>query len=81
VELAEPLRPRPRLQVDVCPGGPLLLVAVPVKNRVCRFYRDSSIRMQLGYNKLQQLVRMQTDMNPYHMLKLPMFAYELDWAK
>jgi hypothetical protein len=56
-------------------------VSVPVKNRVCRLYRDSSIRMQLGYNKMQQLVHMQTDMNPFHMLKLPMFAYELDWAK
>jgi hypothetical protein len=68
-------------EIEVCTGGPLLLVAVPVKNQVCHYYRDSSIRLQLGFNKTQQLVRMQTDMNPYHMLKLPMFAFELDWAK
>jgi hypothetical protein len=68
-------------EIEVCPGGPLLLVSVPVKNRVCHYYRDSSIRLQLGFNKTQQLVRMQTDMNPYHMLKLPGFAFELDWAK
>lgn len=68
-------------EVDVCPGGPLLLVALPVKNRVCRFYRDRSIRVQLGFNSAQQLVRIQTDMNPYRMLKLPALGVEVYWGR
>jgi len=53
----------------------------PVKNRICRYYRDTSIRLQLGYNSTLQLVRVQTDMNPYRTLKLPMLGVELYWAR
>jgi hypothetical protein len=52
-----------------------------VKNRVCRFYRDSSIHLQLGFNSAEQLVRMQTDMNPYRMLKLPALRVEVYWGR
>jgi hypothetical protein len=68
-------------EVQICPGGPLILITVPVQNRVCRYYRDSSIRQVLGYNALQQLVHMQTDMHPFRMLKLPFFDFELSWAR
>ncbi len=68
-------------EVQICPGGPLILITVPVQNRVCRYYRDSSIRQVLGYNALQQLVHMQTDMRPFHVLKLPGFDFELSWAR
>lgn len=71
----------PPREVVVCPGGPLLLVALPVRNRICRYYRDDSIRLQLGFNASLQLVRIQSDMSPYRMLKLPMFGLEVDWAK
>lgn len=64
-----------------CPGGPLLLGAVPVKNAVCRFYRDANVRVQLGFNSRLQLVRIQTDMNPYKILRLPLVDGELDLAK
>lgn len=67
--------------VTVCPGGPVLLVEIPVKNRVCRFYRDDSVHVQLGFNAYQQLVHLQTDMSPYHLLKLPFLHLEIDWAK
>ncbi|HEV8017092.1 MAG TPA: hypothetical protein VGP32_00880 [Steroidobacteraceae bacterium] len=78
---AEQCDSSPAWEVEVCHGGPVLLVALPVKNRVCRYYRDSSIRVQLGFNKTLELVRMQSDMNPYHMLKLPILGLEVDWAK
>ena len=65
---------------SVCPGGPVFLIAVPVKNQVCRYYRDDSIRIQLGFNRAQQLTRIQTDMKPFKFLKLP-HGVEIDWAK
>jgi hypothetical protein len=64
-----------------CPGGPVLLAYVPVKDRVCHYYRDRRIRLQLGFNSAQQLVRIQTNMNPYQMLKLPALGVEIDWAR
>jgi hypothetical protein len=67
--------------VEVCSGGRTLLVSLPVTNRVCRFYRDSSIHLQLGFNSTEQLVRMQTDMNPYRMLKLPALGLEVYWGR
>src|SRR5579859_2450129 len=30
----------PPRDVEVCPGGPMLLVSLPVKNLTCRYYRD-----------------------------------------
>jgi hypothetical protein len=71
----------PPRDVEVCPGGPILIVAVPVKNRICRYYRDPTIRQQLAFNRTEQLVRLQTDMNPFHFLKLPLLGIEVDWAK
>jgi len=58
-----------------------LLGAVPVANRVCRYYRDESVRFQLAFNVHEQLIRIQTDMNPYRMLKFPMTDFEIDVAK
>jgi hypothetical protein len=78
---AERCERAPPRKVEVCSGGPTLLVSVPVKNRVCRFYRDSSIHLQLGFNSTEQLVRMQTDMNPYRMLKMPALGLEVDWGR
>jgi hypothetical protein len=66
-ESAPPLR-----DVETCPGGPLLLGAVPVKDRICRYYRDGTVRFQLGFNSHSQLIRIQTDMNPYRILRLPL---------
>ncbi len=71
----------PPPEVEVCPGGPILRLAVPVQNLVCHYYRDPTIRLQLGYNRHEQLVRMQTDMNPFHFKKLPLLGIEVDWAK
>ena len=71
----------PEREGVVCPGGPVLLVSIPVKDRVCHYYRDRRIRLQIGFNSRRQLALIQTDMNPYQMLKLPALGIELDWAK
>lgn len=78
---ADQCRSFPPAWVDVCPGGPTLLVEIPVKNRVCHYYRDGSVHIQLGFDRYLQLVRLQTDMSPYHFVKLPWLDFEVDWAK
>ena len=67
--------------VETCPSGVLLIGAVPVKGRVCRWYRDDSVRFQLGFNTAEQLIHIQTDMRPYRILKFPMTEFEIDVAK
>ncbi len=64
-----------------CPSGVLLFGVVPVKDPICRFYRDTNVRFQLGYNNHSQLIRIQTDMNPYRILRVPIWGFELDVAK
>lgn len=64
-----------------CPGGTLIIGAVPVQNRICHYYRDANVRFQLGFNHFAQLVSVQTDMNPYHTLKVPVLGYEVDLGK
>jgi hypothetical protein len=65
--------------LDTCGPGPLVYAAVPVKNRVCRFYRDDSVTVQLGYDELGRLLRVETDMKPSKSLTLP-FVGTLYWA-
>ncbi len=71
----------PPREVEVCAGGPALLSGVPVKNRVCRLYRDDRTHLQLGFNESGQLVRIETDMKPAHFLKVPFTEVRLDWAR
>ena len=65
--------------IDSCGPGPLVYVAVPVKNSVCRFYRDDSVTVQLGYDEHGQLERVETDMQPSKSLQLP-FLGTLIWG-
>jgi hypothetical protein len=67
--------------VDNCGSGPMVYAAVPVKSGVCRFYRDDSIIVQLGYDKLGRLERVETDMKPSRSLTLPFVGKTLYWAK
>jgi len=66
---------------DRCGSGPLVYSEVPVKNRICRYYRDDVIRIQLQYGKSGQLERMQTDMNPYKSLPVPFTNNMLHWGR
>lgn len=78
---AERCESSPPREVESCPGGPTLLAAIPVKSTVCRIYRDDRVRAQLGFNRRLQLVKLQTDMKPYRMLKSEWLGFELDWGK
>ena len=70
-----------RDEAIVCPGGPVLLIALPVQEPVCRYYRDRTIRLQLGFNTKQQLVHLETNMRPYGILRLRQIGWELYWAR
>jgi hypothetical protein len=48
---------------------------------VCRYYRDRTIRLQLGFNTKQQLVHMETNMHPYGILRVRQIGWELYWAR
>ena len=65
--------------LDTCGPGPLVYVAVPVKNRICRFYRDDSVTVQLGYDEHGQLQRVETDMKPSKSLTIP-FVGTFYWS-
>jgi len=63
-----------------CPDGPTFVVTVPVKNTICRYYRDDNIRIHFGFNNSRQLTRIETDMKPFKYLTLPL-GQEVDWAR
>jgi hypothetical protein len=65
--------------LDTCGPGPLVYAAVPVKNRICRFYRDDSVTVQLGYDEHGQLQRVETDMKPSKSLTIP-FVGTFYWS-
>ncbi len=77
---AELCESRPLRDVESCPGGPLLLGIVPVRNPICRYYRDNNVRFQLGFNNHEQLVKIQVDMTPYGRILIP-YLGELDIAR
>ena len=65
--------------LDTCGPGPLVYAAVPVKNRICRFYRDDSVTVQLGYDEHGQLQRVDSDMKPSKSLTIP-FVGTFYWS-
>jgi len=71
---------RPRF-VDSCAPGNLLLVSVPIHNKVCYFYRDSAVRVQLRYDDQGRLRQLQADMKPFKYFSIPWLGVTLYWAK
>jgi hypothetical protein len=71
---------RPRF-VDVCGPGDLIYVAVPIQNKVCHFYRDSSVRIQFQYDDRGRLRRFQADMDPFKLFSIPWLGIKLYWGK
>src|SRR5260221_10169138 len=45
-----------------CGDGPLVVAKVPVKNLVCRIYRDDEIAVMLQYDARDRLVREEVEM-------------------
>jgi hypothetical protein len=71
---------KPRF-VDSCGTGDLLYIAVPIRNQVCRFYRDSAVRIQLHYDDHGRLRQLQADMKPFNYFSIPWLGVTLYWAK
>jgi hypothetical protein len=71
---------KPRF-VSSCGSGDLLVIAVPIQNKVCHFYRDSDVRIQLEYDAHSRLVQLQADMKPFKYFSFPWLGLNLYWGK
>ena len=67
--------------IDSCSRGPLIIAHVPVKNAICRLYRDDEIRVQFYYDERERLERLQLDMNHYKSLPIPFVHKTIDWGR
>jgi hypothetical protein len=54
---------------------------VPVRNEICRVYRDDSVLVQLRYDARNRLARTQVDMAPFKSLPIPFMHAAIDWAR
>jgi len=70
-----------RLDSLSCPEGPKVFASIPVKDRICRFYRDDAIRVRLDFNAHRQLIRIQTDMRPFRAYRIGLLGLDLYWAR
>ncbi|HEX4387637.1 MAG TPA: hypothetical protein VH109_03325 [Steroidobacteraceae bacterium] len=76
---AERCEHAPPREVDGRTGGPIVLAAMPIQNRICRFYGDDRVLLQPGFNEALQLARILGDMKRFHMLKSETLGFEVDW--
>jgi len=67
--------------IEACSDGPIILTSMPVEDRVCRFYRDDKVRVQLLFGRTLQLRRIQTDMKPYKIFSAPVLHQVWYWAR
>lgn len=74
------LRVKPRFLSD-CGAGPLVYAKVPVRNKVCRLYRDDEIKVQLQFDNRDYLTRVAIDMNPYRSLPIPFTGKTIHWGR
>ena len=74
-------RSRKPRQLDRCGEGPLVVAKIPVKDAICRIYRDDEITGWLQYDGRDRLVRQQLDMNAYKSLPIPFTAAAIHWAR
>jgi hypothetical protein len=64
-----------------CGPGSAIYASVPVKNVICRIYRDDAVTVQLHFSEKDRLARLQVDMAPYRTLPLPMLDTAVHWAR
>ena len=73
-------RRKPR-NLERCEDGALVIAKVPVKNMICRFYRDDEIAVWLQYDARDRLMREEVDMSPFKSLPVPFTGVVLHWAR
>jgi hypothetical protein len=64
-----------------CGSGPLVYAEVPVNNKICRFYRDDTIKVQLQYGERGRWAGLATDMAPFKSLPIPLTSKAIDWGR
>ena len=74
------LRVKPRF-ITECSDGPLVYAKVPVRNKICRIYRDDEIKVQLQFDDLDHLMRIRTEMSPYKSLPIPFTSKTIHWGR
>ena len=72
-------RAKPR-DLSTCGSGPMVQASVPVKNLICKVYRDDEIRVRFFYDEHERLSRMSVDMKPFYSLPIPGVG-TIHWAK
>lgn len=72
-------RSKPRFLMQ-CSSGTLVYAEVPVRNRVCRIYRDDKTMVRLQYDRRDRLASTLVEMSPYKFLPLP-WGGRIEWAK
>ena len=64
-----------------CGPGSAIYASVPLKNAICRVYRDDAVTVQLHFTEKDRLARVQVDMAPYRSLPLPVLNTTVHWAR
>jgi hypothetical protein len=67
--------------MDRCGPGDLVRAAIPVKNLVCRIYRDSTIRVDLQFDQRGRLRQLQTQMDPFKYFSVPWTGVKFYWGR
>ncbi len=72
-------RAKPR-DLPSCGSGPMVQASIPVKNLICRVYRDDEIRVRFFHDEHDRMERMTVDMNPFYSLPIPGVT-TVHWAR
>jgi hypothetical protein len=72
-------RAKPR-DLPSCGSGPIVQASVPVRNLICKVYRDDEIRVRFFFDEHDRMERMSVDMKPFYSLPLA-GGLVLHWAK
>jgi hypothetical protein len=72
-------RAKPR-DLASCGSGPIVQGRVPVKNVICKVYRDDEVRVRFFYDEHDRLSQVSVDMKPFYSLPIPGVA-TVHWAR
>jgi hypothetical protein len=72
-------RAKPR-DLARCPSGPIVRAGVPVKNLVCKVYRDDEVHVRFIYDENDRMSQVAVDMKPFYSLPIAGVA-TIHWAR